>query len=83
LLQSDDYLRVLGVGSLFESFDLLKEGFQQAFQHTPSIKKIKFFRPTVSPAVGAAILAAKQIGIQVEIERKPLEICELCVHPSV
>lgn len=80
ILQSGDYLRVLGVGSLFESFDLLKDGFQQAFQQAPTITKVKFFRPTVSPAVGAAILGAKQVGVQLEIVRNPSEICELRVQ---
>lgn len=84
MLQIEECVMVLGVGSLFESFDLLKDGFVQAFKEAGSTKKFKFFRPTVSPSIGAAILAAKQLNIQVDIERQPLEIGELCAwNPSV
>lgn len=73
---------MLGVGSLFESFDLLERGFRNAFQQHSSalpIKKVEFFRPTISPAVGSAILAAKQVGVQIEIERLPRKILTLYI----
>jgi hypothetical protein len=70
-------VRVLGVGSLFASIDLLRDGFKAAFQQSAVIRKVKFFQPTIAPALGSAILAAKQVGIQIEIERSSIEICTI------
>ncbi|XP_046842752.1 N-acetyl-D-glucosamine kinase-like isoform X2 [Xenia sp. Carnegie-2017] len=60
-------LKVLCVGSVFKSWELLKEGFIEGLrrghdQRSPCYKSLILLRPKVKSSLGAAILGAKAIN---------------------
>jgi N-acetylglucosamine kinase len=72
LLKQQDGLPIVTVGSVWKSFDLLKEGFLEGLQPRGrgdvKISEIKLFRLKTSPAIGAAYCAAKKAGITLPID---------------
>lgn len=59
-----DDVPVLAIGSVWKSWNLLKDGFRDAVAAEHRIKIVSFFELKESPAVGAAILAAQvRLGI--------------------
>uniref|UniRef100_A0A915NRJ0 N-acetyl-D-glucosamine kinase n=1 Tax=Meloidogyne floridensis TaxID=298350 RepID=A0A915NRJ0_9BILA len=60
---------ILLIGSVFKSWQLLRKGFERCLatnvsnclkKNQRTFRKVAFYRPTSSPAIGAAILGAKQ-----------------------
>ncbi|KAI6218308.1 GlcNAc kinase [Aphelenchoides besseyi] len=70
--ESTTEIPVLVVGSVFKSHELLISGFQEALQRAQITRTFHFYRPTTSPAVGAAILAAKLSNLEIKIEHNPM-----------
>jgi N-acetylglucosamine kinase len=72
LLNQQDGLPIVTVGSVWKSFDLLREGFLEGLQPRGrgdvKIQEIKLFRLKTSPAIGAAYSAAKKAGIALPID---------------
>uniref|UniRef100_A0A915NN85 N-acetyl-D-glucosamine kinase n=1 Tax=Meloidogyne floridensis TaxID=298350 RepID=A0A915NN85_9BILA len=63
---------ILLIGSVFKSWQLLRKGFERCLatnvsnclkKNQRTFRKVAFYRPTSSPAIGAAILGAKQLKI--------------------
>ncbi|XP_040574999.1 N-acetyl-D-glucosamine kinase [Lepeophtheirus salmonis] len=64
-------LNILCIGSLWLSWDLLKEGFVGTFsRHSRNIKSIKLLRLVEPSTLGAAYLGALEIGIKLPIDFK-------------
>lgn len=61
LIKSGDGLKVLCVGSVFQSWDLLKEGFILGLKDS-KLKSVILLKSKVRNSVGAAILGAKSIS---------------------
>jgi len=72
LLNQQDGLPIVSVGSVWKSFELLKEGFLEGLQPRGrgdvKITEIKLFRLKTSPAIGAAWMAAKKAGVALPID---------------
>nr|CAD2131034.1 unnamed protein product [Meloidogyne enterolobii] len=63
---------ILLIGSVFKSWQLLRKGFERCLatnvsncleKNQRTFRKVAFYQPTSSPAIGAAILGAKQLKI--------------------
>jgi len=72
ILQQEGGLPIVTVGSVWNSFELLKEGFLEGLQPRGrgdvKIEEVKLFRLKASPAIGAAFLAGKAAGITLPID---------------
>ncbi|XP_028403273.1 N-acetyl-D-glucosamine kinase-like [Dendronephthya gigantea] len=73
LAKSEDGLKVMCVGSVFKSWEILEAGFVEGLKRghdrrPPPYKSLVLLRPKVQSSIGAAILGAKAIG-----ERFPVD----------
>lgn len=67
-------LSIVQIGGVFQSWDALQQGFVASLSGS-GIEKIVMYEPSDSPAVGAAVLAAKErneIFLQQNVEKKML-----------
>jgi N-acetylglucosamine kinase-like BadF-type ATPase len=74
--------QVLLVGSVFKSWPLLKPGFESALIATCSstrIEKVEFYQSHESPVLGAAVLAAKHAGLELNVEQPALDLIDCIV----
>lgn len=56
-------IQVICVGSVFHSWNLLKEGFEEVLKRE-GLTSVTLLRPTVNACIGAAILGANKAGIE-------------------
>ncbi|CAD6192202.1 unnamed protein product [Caenorhabditis auriculariae] len=65
-LDEDDKKEVLVVlvGNLFKSWKLLRQGFSDALTDS-GIGKVSFFLPSEEPGIGAAAIAAREVGVDI------------------
>ncbi|KAI6226178.1 GlcNAc kinase [Aphelenchoides fujianensis] len=68
---------VLAVGSVFESHELLRPGLEEALRTAAFTRRFAFYRPATSPAVGAAVLAARLGHLDLRVERNPQKLFEI------
>ncbi|RWS06839.1 N-acetyl-D-glucosamine kinase-like protein [Dinothrombium tinctorium] len=66
LLDSNDGLKIVCVGSVFKSWNLLKDGFFTALG--AKVKKLTLVQLTKSAAIGAAFYAAKQTNYDIPLD---------------
>ncbi|KAF5307981.1 hypothetical protein FQR65_LT06549 [Abscondita terminalis] len=70
LYENESGLQVLCVGSVWLSWDLLKDGFLQWIEEHTTIKQLSLVRLTTTMAIGAAYMAADQLHIQLHRDYK-------------
>ncbi|XP_071947126.1 N-acetyl-D-glucosamine kinase-like [Antedon mediterranea] len=72
LLNQPSGLQVTCVGSVWKSWDLLKDGFLEGIKPRPEgdveIKKLKLIQLNKSPAFGAASLGARKAGLTLTLD---------------
>ncbi|CAD5212802.1 unnamed protein product [Bursaphelenchus okinawaensis] len=57
-------INVLAIGSVFRSWDLIKNGFKAALSSQREMETVKLFESVHSPAFGAAVLATKSGNVE-------------------
>lgn len=65
---SVESIKVVCVGSLWLSWDLLEPGFSAYVQNSAQMKQLTLLRLTVDKGVGAALMAADQFGLRLNRE---------------
>ncbi|XP_075238813.1 N-acetyl-D-glucosamine kinase-like [Convolutriloba macropyga] len=72
LFYNEKCIQVLAVGSIFKSFDLLKEGFLEGlkpkYPNDVVLTGIRLVQLTVGSAVGAALIGAKHVSKELPID---------------
>ncbi|CAB3403719.1 unnamed protein product [Caenorhabditis bovis] len=53
------------VGSVFKSWSLLRNGFKNELQNA-GIRKLTIYSPSEEPSIGAAVIGAREAGIEIE-----------------
>lgn len=66
LLTDKNGLPIICVGSVFESWELLKSGFHKGLDN--KLEKFVLLRPTKSSALGASYLAARETGFKLPMD---------------
>ncbi|EGT38300.1 hypothetical protein CAEBREN_32623 [Caenorhabditis brenneri] len=81
-------LHIVEIGGVFQSWPAIQQGFMNAF-HESGVEKLMMYEPCDSPAVGAAVLAAKEhkaIYLQQNTAKKvsrEIVFCRLVTVPQV
>uniref|UniRef100_A0A914C1G7 N-acetyl-D-glucosamine kinase n=1 Tax=Acrobeloides nanus TaxID=290746 RepID=A0A914C1G7_9BILA len=65
---------VLTIGSVFKSWHLLKRGFEESVRKCSQMRKISLYTHNGTPAVGAAVLAAKKAGFSMKIPKQNAQL---------
>lgn len=72
LFYDEKSIQVLIVGSVFKSFDLLRDGFMEGlrpkYEGDVTLKGIRLVKLTTNAAVGAAVLGGREIKVEIPID---------------
>ncbi|CAI4232848.1 unnamed protein product [Auanema sp. JU1783] len=73
---------VVVIGSVFKSWPCLKLGFYDCMKARKQIRRAKFYKSTMQPAIGAILFAAKKCKMQIVCERELVVLDDITFAPE-